>query len=448
VAPGPCTWSIDTGSLPSWITITSSLVGSGNSVVTYTVAANPGTALRSRSITVDGVAFTLTQFGTACSFSLQPGTINLPSGGGMGPIAVNASATGCAWNTTQVDPWISLASGTGAGNGSGSVNLIFAPNPNGSSRTGTMTIAGQTLTVNEAGASCTFSLTSPGTTMSASGGATSFGVTSPNGCAWSADTGPGWISPTAPTAGNGNGTVSLSIAPNSTINGRQANILVAGQPFLVQQAGVPCSFSLSATNPVQSAVGGSGSVDITTSAGCPWTATSSAPSWLILASTTGTGGITLSFTVAANGTGAARSGVLTIVGQNITVNQSGPACTYSLQSSSANVPGGGGTGSVGVLTAAGCGPWTASSNVPPWLHVTGAGTYTGPDSATYSADANLSGADRFATLTIAGQTFSVTEPALACPVALGTASSSLGEFGGSGQFTFTTTPSGCNVTVQ
>ena len=189
-------------------------------------------------------------------------------------------------------------------------------------------------------------------------------------------------------------------------------------------------------------------MDITTSAGCPWTATSSAPSWLVPASTTGTGGATLSFTVAANGTGAARSGVLTIVGQNITVNQSGPACTYSLQSSSANVPGGGGTGSVGVLTAAGCGPWTAASNAPSWLHVTGAATYTGPDSVTYSADANLSGADRFATLTIAGQTFSVTEPALACPVTLGTASSSFGEFGGSGQFTFTTTPSGCNVTVQ
>ena len=284
------------------------------------------------------------------------------------------------------------SSGTGAGNGSGSVNLTFAPNPNGGSRTGTITIAGQTLTVNEAGASCTFSLTSPGTTMSASGGATSFGVTAPNGCAWSADTGPGWISPTSPTAGNGNGTVSLSIAPNSTINGRLANVSGCRAALSrCNRPGVPCSFSLSANNPVQSAAGGSGSVDITTSAGCPWTATSSAPSWLMPASNTGTGGSTLSFTVAANGTGAARSGVLTIVGQNITVNQSGPACTYSLQSSSANVPGGGGNGSVGVLTAAGCGPWTASSNAPSWLHVTGAGTYTGPDSATYSADANLSG---------------------------------------------------------
>jgi hypothetical protein len=444
--PGACTWAIDTASLPSWITITSSTVGSGNSPVTYSVAANPGSTPRTGIITVAGVPYTLTQFGTACSFTLQPSTVNLPSGGGSGPIAVNASGTGCTWNATQVDSWITLASGTGTGSGSGSVNLNFGPNSNGSSRTGTMTIAGQTLTVNEAGANCTFSLSSPGTTLGSSGGAASFNVTALNGCAWSADTGPGWISPTAPATGNGNGTVSLSIAPNSAINGRLANVLVGGQRFSVQQSGVPCSFSLSANNPVQSAAGGSGSVDITTNAGCPWTATSSAPTWLVPATNTGTGAGTVSFSVAANGTGAARSAVLTIVGQTITVNQSGPACAYSLQSGSANVPGGGGSGSLGVITVAGCGPWTAASGDPSWLTVTGGGT--GPGSVTYSAAGNLTGVDRFATLTVAGQTFSVTQPAQACPVTLGSASSSSGEFGGSGQFTFTTTPSGCNVTVQ
>jgi hypothetical protein len=101
-----------------------------------------------------------------------------------------------------------------------------------------------------------------------------------------------------------------------------------------------------------------------------------------------------------------------------------------------------------VLTVAGCGPWSAASNAPSWLHITGLSSFMGPADATYSADPNLTGADRFATLTIAGQTFSVTEPALACPVTLGSPSSSSGEFGGSGQFTFTTAPPGCNVTVQ
>jgi hypothetical protein len=446
VTPGACPWTLDAGTLPAWITITSPISGSGSSAINYTAVSNPGGSQRTGTSTVNGVPFTITQFGTSCSFSLQRGVINLPSTGGSGPIAVNASATGCPWSVTQVDAWISVASG-GAGSGSGTVNLNFAANPNGFSRTGTMTIAGQTLTVNESGGNCTFALSDPGTTVASSGGPASFGVIAPEGCTWSADTGPGWITPTSPTTGNGNGTVNLSISPNSAVTGRLANVLVAGQSYSVQQAGVPCSFSLSANNPVQPSGGGAGSVDVTTNAGCAWTASSNAP-WLTPATNTGAGSNALGFTVSANGTGALRTGVLTIVGQNITVTQSGPVCAYSLQSGSSTVPGGGGTGSAGVLTSAGCGPWIAASNAPAWLHVTGPGSYTGPASATYSADANLTGSDRFGTLTIAGQTFSVTEPALACPVTLGTPSSTSGEFGGTGQFTFTTAPPGCAVTVQ
>ena len=62
-----------------------------------------------------------------------------------------------------------------------------------------------------------------------------------------------------------------------------------------------------------------------------------------------------------------RSGTLTIAGQNITVNQSGPVCSYMLASSSANVPGTGSAGAIGVVTAAGCGPYTAASNAPSWV---------------------------------------------------------------------------------
>src|SRR5262249_15888297 len=59
------------------------------------------------------------------------------------------------------------------------------------------------------------------------------------------------------------------------------------------------------------------------------------------------------------------------------------------------------------------------------------------------------GANRFGTLTIAGQSLSVTQPALQCPVTLGSSSQQFGEFGGSnGQFTFTTAPPGCTVNIQ
>jgi hypothetical protein len=119
-----------------------------------------------------------------------------------------------------------------------------------------------------------------------------------------------------------------------------------------------------------------------------------------------------------------------------------------LQSSSAAVPGTGGGGSIGVVTAAGCGPYTAVSNAPAWLHITDAGSYAGPASANYSVDANLTGSDRLGTITIAGQTFTVTEPAQPCGVTITSPITGLGEFGGPGQFTYTTSPAGCNVSIQ
>jgi hypothetical protein len=317
------------------------------------------------------------------------------------------------------------------------------------SRSGTVTIANQTYTVNQTGLNCTYALSSAGTQIAYSGGPANFTVTAPQACAWTINPGPSWVSVTspAPASGSGNVAVALSIAANSTTAGRQANVQVGGQVFQVTQAGVPCGFSLSANNPVQPNGGGMGSVDITTNAGCQWTASSSA-GFLTPAANSGTGSMTLNFSVGANNTGNTRNASLTIAGQSITVSQSGPVCAYSLQSSSANVPGGGGAGSVNVLTANGCGPWTAVSNAN-WIHITNTGPYNGPTSASYSVDPNLTGSQLFGTLTVADQTFSVTEAPLQCPVTLGAPSQAFGQFGGTnGQFTYSTAPPGCTVNVQ
>ena len=82
-----------------------------------------------------------------------------------------------------------------------------------------------------------------------------------------------------------------------------------------------CAFTLSAATVSFGATRGSGSVNVTTTAGCPWTATSNA-NWITINSgSPGSGNGTLNFTVAAN-TGLARTGTLTIAGQSFTVNQS------------------------------------------------------------------------------------------------------------------------------
>ncbi len=81
-----------------------------------------------------------------------------------------------------------------------------------------------------------------------------------------------------------------------------------------------CSYTLSATMASFAESGGSGSVNVTTTAGCAWTATSNA-NWITINSgATGNGNGTVNFTVAAN-TGLARTGMITVAGQTFTVNQ-------------------------------------------------------------------------------------------------------------------------------
>ena len=82
-------------------------------------------------------------------------------------------------------------------------------------------------------------------------------------------------------------------------------------------------------------------------------------------------------------------------------------CTYSLSPTSQHFPAAGGTGSVNVSTQSGC-SWTAVSNVA-WIHITSGSSGTGSGTVSYSVDANESPDPRTGTMTIAGQSFTVTQ---------------------------------------
>ncbi|HVQ37626.1 MAG TPA: M36 family metallopeptidase, partial [Pyrinomonadaceae bacterium] len=86
----------------------------------------------------------------------------------------------------------------------------------------------------------------------------------------------------------------------------------------------------------------------------------------------------------------------------------GGTCTYSINPISASQPAAGGTGSVTVTAGAGC-AWTAVSNAT-FITVTSGSSGSGNGTVNYSVAAN-SGASRNGTMTIAGQTFTVTQAA-------------------------------------
>ena len=410
-ASANCAWAAISES--PWIAVTSGAAGAGNGSVVLQVAANSG-AFRVGTVTIAGRSFNVTQSAApaACSYAVAPASQNVPAAGGSTSATVSASS-GCAWSTTGVPAWISVTGGSG--NGNGTVNFTAQPNT-GAARTATMTVAGQSFTINQAAGaapSCTFTLNPTSHSPTAAGGATSVAVTTAAGCSWSTTGLPAWITFTSGNGtGTGNGTVNLTVAAN-TGAARNATLTIAGQAFSVNQAAASpsCTYSLNPTSFSAAAAGGPTTVAVTTTSGCSWT-TTGVPTWITVVNNSGagSGNGTVSLQISAN-TGAARSATLTIAGQSYTVNQAAaPACSFTLNPTSYSASAVGGSTSVAVTTASGC-SWS-TTGLPAWItYTSGNGTGTGNGSVNIAVQINT-GAARSATLTIAGQQFTVSQAAV------------------------------------
>jgi len=82
-------------------------------------------------------------------------------------------------------------------------------------------------------------------------------------------------------------------------------------------------------------------------------------------------------------------------------------CGYSILPTSASYGSGGGSGSVNVTAGTGC-SWTATSNAG-WINITAGSSGTGNGTVNYSVSANSGTNSQSGTLTIAGQTFTITQ---------------------------------------
>ncbi|HEV8348412.1 MAG TPA: DUF4082 domain-containing protein [Vicinamibacterales bacterium] len=330
-----CAWSAT--SQASWISITAGTSGTGTGSVTYSVAANPGTATRTGTLTVAGQTVTVTQQGQPCSFTVSPTSVSAAAAGGAQSASVTTTA-GCGWTATSNATWITVTAGASA-SGSGTVSYTVAGNSSAAARTGTLTIAGQTVTVNQAGQTCSFTVSPTSVSPTAAGGAQSASVTAAAGCSWTAVSNAAWISVTAGSTGSGNGTVGYTVDANGSTASRTGTLTIANQTVTVTQAGQTCSFTVSPTSVSPTATGGAQSATVTAPAGCSWTSVSNAAWISVTAGSTGSGNGTVGYTVDANGTTASRTGTLTIANQTVTVTQQGqtsqPTCPCSIWSATA-----------------------------------------------------------------------------------------------------------------
>ena len=170
-----------------------------------------------------------------CTYSIAPTSQSVGANGGTGSVAVTAG-TGCGWTAVSHASWMHVNSGS-PGSGNGSVGYAVDINASSSPRTGTMTIAGHTFTVNQSGAvACTFSISPTRAAIGRAGGTGSVSVTAGAGCSWTAVSQASWITVTGGATGAGNGTVTYSAAPMTGNGARNGRLTIAGLTFTLKQA--------------------------------------------------------------------------------------------------------------------------------------------------------------------------------------------------------------------
>lgn len=243
-----CQWTAS--SQAPWITIASG-GGTGSGRVAYTVAPNTAAAPRSGTLTVAGATVTINQAAAAapptptpptpCTFSVSPTSAPFPADGAPGSVTVTASASTCAWTAAPGAPWITIT-GAAGGTGSGQLAFTVAANPATMPRSGTLTVAGTNVTIDQAAAAppaCSYAVT-PSPVNVGFGGDNDIDLhvrTGP-GCAWTAASQAGWITINGSPNGSGDGHVHIAVAPTLAVSGRTGALVIGGQTVTVNQTGI------------------------------------------------------------------------------------------------------------------------------------------------------------------------------------------------------------------
>ena len=361
-----------------------------------------------------------------CSYSLSASSLSFGASGGSGSVNVTAPSH-CTWTAASDRGWMTITSGS-SGQGNGVVSVSLTSNPNLAERTGTLTIAGQSVAVREDGVTpCTLDISPASASYNKDAATGTFTVTAPEQCPWTAATNAGWLTVTSGASGSGNGTVAYSLERNRELTSRTGGIAVGQRTFIVTQgADTPpapvCEYSVT---PVEftpcMAVSYTMSATITTQDGCTWTAQPDAPWITVTAGQSGSGSGVVSFTVSDNWD-APRQSVVKVrwptvtAGQNLRVLQAG--CFYAVSKSSINVLASGGVERFDVLQQSEpytCGGatqnacrWTAQSDVP-WITVTTSMPQAGDNPVSFTVAANTGTAARTGRITVRDKVVLITQ---------------------------------------
>ena len=154
-----CTWTAS--ATASWIHINAGGT-TGNGPLSYTVDPNNSVVSRTGTILINDQTYTVTQLGTGCNYTVAPLTANFSASGGQGQVTVQTDSA-CSWAVQNPVTWISNVAiagvpvtATTTPSGNATVTYTVAAANTSQSRTATLMVAGQSVTVNQAGVGILF----------------------------------------------------------------------------------------------------------------------------------------------------------------------------------------------------------------------------------------------------------------------------------------------------
>jgi len=335
-APASCTWSATASA--SWLTISSGSSGSGQGSVAYAVAANTATDARTATLTIAGQIHTVSQQGkpaTACTYNIAPTLVDVGIEETRGTFTVTAPGD-CSWTATSNASWLTVTGGS-PGSGNGAVSYQAAANSATTTRVGLISVSDKTFTVRQGSVvlQCEYAVTPVDFNPCMPASSVIATVTTTAGCTWTATPNASWLTLPSGASGSGSGAITINFSDNYDAP-RDGIVMVrwptptAGQNIRIAQAG--CTYAVSQNSFPFAASGGTGTFNViqqsvpntcggATQDRCIWSAVSDVPWITISGSMPRTGDDRVTFAVAANATGAARVGRITVRDKVVVINQ-------------------------------------------------------------------------------------------------------------------------------
>jgi large repetitive protein len=462
-------------SAQAWLTLLSARSGSGNSVISYSIAPNPTALDRIATLTLTpaaGAVKTLSVTQSGATLGISRASANIGQSGGTGSFTVNTDSDGLQWTAVSSSGGLSVTSGA-SGVGTGAVRWSALPQVVRSSQPAIITVTplygvGKTFAVVRAGGQGNVILTPTSFEVNPQGGNYSIAVDAdaPD-LQWDVSVTPAqaWLTITSPiNPGSGDTPIVFSVAPNPTGNPRTAVITLAprglggGNNRLVNVTQQGAALTVSPLSMDVPPPGTTGSISVTsTPTDLTWNAiVSSGGDWLTI--TNGgshTGSSPVNWTATSNALSATgRSARITITPTggtaiNVVFNQAaGNPGTISVNPTAVTAPPSVSGGPIQVTTTTQTLTWTAAvSPGQTWLTIPAGTAGTGNGVFQYTATGNTTASERTATITATasnGSTATVTVTQQATTVSINPTSATAPGTGGTGSFNFVTN----NTTLQ